>query len=173
MEYAQDPRRAFQQWRRAYARWQDALWHWQWRWRWLEREHYDRKVLGVYPTVEAFGQMLRALRQERRALRAERPKPPSRPAQCRGLVCGARTRWGTPCQRRDLGAGARCRLHGGLSTGPTSAAGKRRVALNGLQPKRSKPHAGRTAEGELAALARLVDQLARLCGPRPTGVSQS
>lgn len=36
------------------------------------------------------------------------------------LRCGARTRAGTPCRRRDLYASGRCRLHGGLSTGPGS-----------------------------------------------------
>ena len=45
-------------------------------------------------------------------------------------TCGAKTRAGTPCQRRDLLRGGRCRLHGGLSTGPKTLAGKRRSALN-------------------------------------------
>lgn len=40
------------------------------------------------------------------------------------LRCGARTRAGTPCKRRDLYDSRRCRLHGGLSTGPRTAAGK-------------------------------------------------
>lgn len=34
------------------------------------------------------------------------------------LRCGARTRAGTPCKRRDLYISGRCKLHGGLSTGP-------------------------------------------------------
>ncbi|WP_390882416.1 HGGxSTG domain-containing protein [Halomonas saccharevitans] len=42
------------------------------------------------------------------------------PQECRGLRCGARTRAGTPCKRRDLFSSGRCRLHGGLSTGPKS-----------------------------------------------------
>jgi len=42
------------------------------------------------------------------------------PDECRDLRCGARTRAGTPCKRRDLYASGRCRLHGGLSTGPKS-----------------------------------------------------
>lgn len=45
-------------------------------------------------------------------------------------VCGAKTRAGTPCQRKDLLRGGRCRLHGGLSTGPKTLEGKRRSALN-------------------------------------------
>ena len=63
----------------------------------------------------------------------EHPAPnfPVMPADLHDLTCGARTRAGTPCKRRDLYASGRCRLHGGLSTGPTSPEGKARVALNG------------------------------------------
>jgi hypothetical protein len=39
--------------------------------------------------------------------------------------CGAKTRRGTPCQCPAMRNG-RCRLHGGLSTGPKTAAGKER-----------------------------------------------
>jgi hypothetical protein len=42
------------------------------------------------------------------------------PDECRDLRCGARTRVGTPCKRRDLYASGRCHLHGGPSTGPKS-----------------------------------------------------
>lgn len=42
------------------------------------------------------------------------------PEELRGLICGAKTRAGTPCKRRDLHLSGRCRLHGGLSTGPKS-----------------------------------------------------
>lgn len=45
-------------------------------------------------------------------------------------TCGAKTRAGTPCQRKDLLRGGRCRLHGGLSTGPRTMEGKRKSALN-------------------------------------------
>ena len=44
--------------------------------------------------------------------------------------CGARTRTGQPCRRQPLPGSARCRNHGGCSTGPTSAQGKRKVTLN-------------------------------------------
>jgi hypothetical protein len=37
--------------------------------------------------------------------------------------CGARTRKGTPCGCPAMRGKKRCRLHGGLSTGPTTAAG--------------------------------------------------
>ncbi|MGO2133708.1 MAG: HGGxSTG domain-containing protein, partial [Halomonas sp.] len=42
------------------------------------------------------------------------------PEELSDLRCGAKTRAGTPCKRRDLYASGRCRLHGGLSTGPKS-----------------------------------------------------
>jgi hypothetical protein len=40
------------------------------------------------------------------------------PDEIRSLTCGAKTRAGTPCKRRDLYKSGRCKLHGGLSTGP-------------------------------------------------------
>jgi hypothetical protein len=44
--------------------------------------------------------------------------------------CGARTRDGTPCQATVVFLRARCRLHGGLSTGPKTIEGKAVVAKN-------------------------------------------
>ena len=41
--------------------------------------------------------------------------------------CGARTRRGTPCQRKTLQNG-RCPNHGGMSTGPRTVEGKARIA---------------------------------------------
>lgn len=47
----------------------------------------------------------------------------------RGQQCGGRTRNGTPCRMRPATPfNRRCRLHGGLSTGPTTAEGKARIA---------------------------------------------
>lgn len=56
------------------------------------------------------------------------------PPMLAGLTCGALTRAGTPCKRRDLYRSGRCKLHGGLSTGPRTAKGKRRSARNGYKP---------------------------------------
>lgn len=53
--------------------------------------------------------------------------------------CGAKTRAGTPCKRTDLYGNGRCRLHGGLSTGPKTEAGKKRSALNGFKKCRPIP----------------------------------
>ena len=43
-------------------------------------------------------------------------------------LCGARTRKGTPCQARCVDGRERCRLHGGLSTGPRTAEGREAIA---------------------------------------------
>ena len=55
---------------------------------------------------------------------APRPAKPPRP------ICGAKTRQGRPCIRRAVAGKLRCPNHGGLSTGPKTAEGKARVALN-------------------------------------------
>lgn len=41
--------------------------------------------------------------------------------------CGAKTRKGKPCQRTAL-ANGRCQNHGGLSTGPKTKEGRKRIA---------------------------------------------
>lgn len=66
------------------------------------------------------------------------PVYPVLPDELRGLACGAKTRAGTPCKLTSIYANGRCKLHGGLSTGPKSAAGRAKCALNGRQPKRKK-----------------------------------
>jgi hypothetical protein len=53
------------------------------------------------------------------------------PAECIDMRCGARTRAGTPCKRKDIYRSGRCKLHGGLSTGPKSEAGKAKASHNG------------------------------------------
>lgn len=52
------------------------------------------------------------------------------PEICIDMVCGAKTRTGSPCRRRDIYGNGRCRLHGGLSTGPKTVKGKRQSARN-------------------------------------------
>ena len=49
--------------------------------------------------------------------------------QCKrnSVICGAKTRKGTPCQMRPIRWSQRCRLHGGLSTGPMTAEGRERI----------------------------------------------
>ena len=43
-------------------------------------------------------------------------------------ACGALTRQGAICAAKVVPGKKRCRLHGGLSTGPKTAAGKERIA---------------------------------------------
>jgi hypothetical protein len=75
--------------------------------------------------------------------RRERPK------------CGARNRQGEPCAVRVEPGKARCRFHGGLSTGPRTIEGRARVANRQLRPTISladqTPLRGRLS-GERAAL---------------------
>jgi hypothetical protein len=124
MPYDADPRRAWKQWRKA---------HDQWHQRWIQFLQ-DREPLPV--NSRALTKALLARHAAEQALLAQEPPFPE---QCRGLTCGAQTRLGSPCQRRGLyGPNTRCRLHGGLSTGPTSPEGKRRSAANGLRPKRKR-----------------------------------
>lgn len=55
--------------------------------------------------------------------------------------CGAKTRKGTPCKSKVLYRGGRCKLHGGLSTGPKTQKGKaasRRNGKKGGRPKKNR-----------------------------------
>ena len=50
------------------------------------------------------------------------------PRACVVKRCGARTRSGSPCKNYAMRNGSgRCKFHGGMSTGPRTAAGKARV----------------------------------------------
>lgn len=70
--------------------------------------------------------------------RAPMPSYPPFPEDLRGMACGARTRAGTPCKMTALFRNGRCKLHGGMSTGPRSNAGKKKSAANGSAPKRKR-----------------------------------
>lgn len=53
--------------------------------------------------------------------------------------CGAKTKLtGRPCNRRDIESNGRCKLHGGLSTGPKTIDGKAQSARNGFRRSSSK-----------------------------------
>ena len=43
-------------------------------------------------------------------------------------ICLAKTRHGTACQKPPLRGKKRCRLHGGLSSGPRTTEGKAKIA---------------------------------------------
>ena len=64
-----------------------------------------------------------------------------------GKRCLAKTRRGTPCQKAALKGKTRCRLHGGLSTGPRTPEGKARAAAaHTKHGRRSKAHVARVRE---------------------------
>lgn len=68
--------------------------------------------------------------------REHKPFLPPLPEDLVGLTCGAKTRAGTPCKQKGIFINGRCKLHGGMSTGPKTKAGKKRSSENGLCPKR-------------------------------------
>jgi len=56
-------------------------------------------------------------------------------------LCFARTRSGKPCQKHPIAGRTRCRLHGGLSTGPKTPEGKAAcVAAHWKHGRRSKAY---------------------------------
>jgi hypothetical protein len=102
----------------------------QWRKYWKEYDADHDRYAEELEAWENLGPEIRLITPE--------PEPPVAlefPEELRNMTCGAKTRRGTFCKRRDLYASGRCRMHGGPSTGPTSEAGKQRSALNGLCPK--------------------------------------
>lgn len=56
-----------------------------------------------------------------------------------GLMCGARTRAGTPCKSRAIYTNGRCKNHGGMSTGPKTEAGREQSRVNGRKGGPHKP----------------------------------
>lgn len=84
-----------------------------------------------------FNHWLNSDRSERPPRDNPPPVMPPYPQEIIGMACGARTRKGTPCKRTDLYLSGRCKFHGGMSTGPRTAEGKAKVALNGRG--KSKP----------------------------------
>ena len=57
--------------------------------------------------------------------------------------CGARTRKGTPCQAPCTLDGLRCRMHGGLSTGPKTEEGRERIRESNRRRAQEKRAAAR------------------------------
>lgn len=54
------------------------------------------------------------------------PSYPEFPPPCVGMQCGAKAKsTGEPCKSTQVFRNGRCKFHGGLSTGPKSAEGKR------------------------------------------------
>ena len=80
-----------------------------------------------------------------------------------GRRCGAKTRQGTPCQNPAIKDRARCKLHGGRSTGPRTAEGKARAAAaHTKHGRRSRAHVEKIKYIN-AELRRITNEL-RLAG---------
>lgn len=78
-----------------------------------------------------------------------------------GRRCGAKTRSGTPCKKAAMKGRARCRNHGGKSTGPRTEAGRARIAAaqttHGKLTKGKRAEAKRRAQLGRAIRAELKD----------------
>ena len=78
-----------------------------------------------------------------------------------GVRCGAKTRQGTPCQNPAMKGKARCRNHGGKSTGARTAAGRAKLSAlhwkHGRCTKAAKAEAKRRAQIGLEIRAELRD----------------
>jgi hypothetical protein len=68
----------------------------------------------------------------------QRPKIEPLPDELKSLRCSAKTRTGTPCKQKAIFINGRCKWHGGLSSGPKTAEGKKRSAMNGNCRKRKR-----------------------------------
>jgi hypothetical protein len=125
-------------------------------WRWVEPDGYTGdggEARLVYRRVVVADGLTDEVRADLRLLRLRGfdvppllgdELPPEPGATKRGVpgdytgdderLCNARTKRGRPCRSLALPNG-RCRWHGGMSTGPRTAEGKRRAALNLLKAR--------------------------------------
>lgn len=93
--------------------------------RWERQEQLPQRPTG------ALGNILKALRVRKfyeRGLVFEGPYEALRPSKRDPITCGAKTRSGGSCRKPPLAGKNRCRLHGGLSTGPRTSAGRAKCA---------------------------------------------
>ncbi len=74
-------------------------------------------VLDATPAMQAWAERQLAAYQDREVRRAA----------CRRVVCGAKTRKGTPCRNKSEPGKRRCKFHGGLSTGARTPEGIERI----------------------------------------------
>ena len=77
--------------------------------------------------------------------------------------CLAKTRKGTACQKPPLKGKRRCRLHGGLSSGPRTAEGRARIAAAQFRHgRRSKKFV--EARAKIWAELRAIERKMRMIG---------
>lgn len=82
--------------------------------------------LNLEKDWQALEPMLAALMRTKQLAKFVRPDP---------VKCAAKTRRGMPCKVYAMSNG-RCRLHGGLSTGPKTIAGRAKALANLKQYKK-------------------------------------
>lgn len=101
---------------------------------------YDK----MQATLDAQAEVMLAAMREREGQRHAR----------RRVVCGAKTRKGGQCRNKSEAGRARCKFHGGKSTGPKTPEGKERIAeaqrtrwaaWRNARPLRMRDDGGRTA----------------------------
>lgn len=79
------------------------------------------------------------------------------------MICSAKTRTGTACQKPPIKGKTRCRLHGGLSSGPKTAEGKARIAAaHWKHGRRSKKFV--EARAKIWAELRMIERKMRMDG---------
>ena len=77
--------------------------------------------------------------------------------------CGAKTRRGTPCQCPGMRTNGRCRVHGGLSTGPKTPEGLERIrqsrTKHGIYSQKWKAQRakGRETMRQIKEMIRILD----------------
>ena len=96
--------------------------------------HELRRYLFPLPPLWIVGTL--TLGRKKRTPRRERP------------MCGAKTRKGTSCQARVVEDRDRCRLHGGLSTGPKTDQGRACIAESNRRRAQERRAATVKHEGE-------------------------
>lgn len=77
--------------------------------------------------------------------------------------CAAKTKSGAPCQKHQIAGRTRCRLHGGLSTGPKTPEGKAAcVAAHWKHGRRSRAYV--EARKQIWAELRRVERAMKISG---------
>lgn len=85
---------------------------------WEARPVLDRKGWAVSRMIEALAAYVAKHDIQRPVV--------LRPGQ--RVICGAKTRKGTPCRCKSEPGKRRCKFHGGMSTGPKTPEGRQRIA---------------------------------------------
>lgn len=106
----------------------------------LWHKHRDR---AIHQFCKATGIAIETVCSEPWMYRWDGLELPSFPLVLSEMTCGAKTRKGTPCKRKDLYSSGRCKFHGGMSTGPRTEEGKRRCAENGKRATQRKLEAAK------------------------------